>query len=82
MTKPTIWLTCLLAVWCLPAQPAQAQTANDLSSPAQWSEQAYGLSLTPPPGSVMVEQTDDGARVKFLIRGNTTFSIYRSNTIV
>jgi hypothetical protein len=76
MTKPTPWLIRLLFVLCLPAGSALAQTANDPSSPAVWREQAYGMSLTPPPGSLMFEQTDDGARVKFRSAGNATFSIY------
>jgi len=76
MTKPTPWLTCVLSVLCLSAQSALAQAETDPSNPTRWSEQAYGMSFTPPSGWVMVEQTDDGAMVKFLSRANTTLSVY------
>jgi len=76
MNKPTLWLTCVLLVLCLPARPAQSQTEPDPANATRWSEPAYGMSLTPPPDSAKVEQTGDGALVKFLSRDNLTVSVY------
>ncbi len=82
MNVPRILCTCmLLGVFLLPGQ-TYGQAAEGEAEPIRWSEQAYGMSLEVPAGSGQVEQTDDGALVKFLTQDPSTISVYirRSQT--
>lgn len=58
------------------AGPAAGQIDRGLGGPSRWREQAYGMSLAVPPDSGRVEQTEDGALVKFLTPDAATISIY------
>ena len=55
---------------------AKAQIDRGLTGPTHWMEHAYGMSLTAPPDARWIEQTDDGALVKFQCPPATTISIY------
>jgi len=82
MTPSREVLTCVLLAVSLSCGTTHGQVADDGVAPGRWREQAYGMSLAPPPGSTQVQQTADGALVKFLTQDPATISVYirRSHT--
>ncbi len=76
MISTRIFLACVLLASCFPRGLAHGQVADDAGVRQRWSEQAYGMSLAPPPGSTQVQQTADGALVKFLTQDPATISVY------
>ena len=67
----------ILLVTALCASTAAAQIDRGLAAePTQWTDHAYGMSLTPPPKSKWIEQTDDGALIKFQRPPATLISVY------
>lgn len=70
----------LLVVLCLTAGRSAGQIDRGADGPVRWSEQAYGMSLTPPPGSVTAGQTQDGALAKFRTLDPATISVFIRNS--
>ncbi len=82
MTAGRMCLTCVLSMLtlglaCVSAS-GQAQSATDQA--ARWSEQAHGMSLTPPPGAAEGESVGDGALVRFLIQDSAKISVFIRRT--
>jgi hypothetical protein len=76
MTPSRVILTCVMLAMFLTPGPASGQEAQDDRVAGRWSEQAYGMSLDAPAGSTWVQQTEDGALVKFLTPDASTLSVY------
>lgn len=69
-------LGCVLSVSILLCTQAFAQIDRGIEGPSRWAEHAYGMSLDAPIGATWIEQTDDGARVKFITADPSTISVY------
>ena len=76
MNPIRVWLSCILFVTTMFTTPAMGQIDRGAQGPSRWAEHAYGMSLNSPLGAAWIEQTDDGARVKFLTPGSSTISVY------
>lgn len=76
MSRINALLVCVLFVWSAAAIPIAAQIDRGAAAPSQWMEHAYGMSLTAPPDATWVQQTDDGALVKFLTHDPSTIGVY------
>ncbi|GAB4192904.1 MAG: hypothetical protein Kow00105_06980 [Phycisphaeraceae bacterium] len=74
--QPYRYVCVLLTVCLLGSQTVLAQIDRGLQGPSRWVEHAYGMSVVSPPGAQQIEQTDDGALVKFLTQDPATISIY------
>lgn len=70
-----IALPCLLLAMTAGTPLAAQEAGQNLLQEQRWSESAYGLSLRPPKNAEPVEQSADGAVVKFA-GGKATYSFY------
>lgn len=76
MNPIRVWLSCVLCATAVLTTQVTAQIDRGAQGPSRWAEHAYGMSLNAPPGATWIEQTDDGARVKFITKDPSTISIY------
>ncbi len=76
MNRMRVWLSCVLCATVMLTTQAVGQIDRGAEGPSRWAEHAYGMSLSAPLGATWIEQTNDGARVKFLTPGSSTISIY------
>ncbi|MFA9477037.1 hypothetical protein ACERK3_01895 [Phycisphaerales bacterium AB-hyl4] len=70
-------LGCLTALALLLAlTPAHSRADDSLLADERWSESAFGLSLRPPAGSTLYEQTADRAIATFLVDDDMSIRVH------